>query len=212
MVIMESHSSLAVRSGTKIAPRSRSCGQDHAVSRTSPRPPNHLWMAPALRETYASTDHQPANDRWRSNKCRLGRNVECCPTFPVNTRNVAFAMPPPEALPLAFFERPKQEFEVPLTKPVSDRMHARCRLSVTAVKRQRRVHTHARNTAHAGLLRRMVGGAEVTGVPLWMNGEVCAGRQYSCSHRRSLGKRLLSSFTDTRSPTNSLRASARPSF
>ena len=39
MVIMESHSSLAVRSGTTIAPRSRSCGQDHAVSRTSPGVP-----------------------------------------------------------------------------------------------------------------------------------------------------------------------------
>ena len=56
---------------------------------------------------------------------------------------------------LFFLHVNKQEFEVPLTEPVSDRMHARCRLSVTAVKRKRRVHTHARNTAHAGHLRRL---------------------------------------------------------
>ena len=120
---------------------------------TSPRPSNHFWMAPASRETHSSTDHQPAhrrrtmrlrltvpprwneNDRWRFNKW-------LSPSL-----HQWFFL-------LLFLHVPKQEFEVPLTEPVSDRMHARCRLSVTAVKRQRRDHTHARNIAHAGHLWR----------------------------------------------------------
>ena len=72
------------------------------------RPSDHFGMASAHRETHSPTHtSQPiaggpydANDRWRSNKCRLGRNVECCPTVAVNTT------PPPVALPLALLNVP----------------------------------------------------------------------------------------------------------
>ena len=56
-----------------------------------------------------------------------------------------------------------------------------------------------------------VGGAEWTDVPLWMNGEVCAGKTPPRT-KRSLGKRLLPSFKDTRSPTKLLESSSVSQF
>ena len=163
---MESHSSLAVRSGTTIAARSRSCGQDHAVSRTSPGVPQVpdrqilLGMAPAQRATHSSTDHQPAHRR-RTMRCK--RQVALQQVPPRQERRMlpdicgqhkmcGFRQASFSSSVSCFLKCPSLEFEVPLIELVSDRTHARYRLSVTAVKRQRRGHTPACNTAHAGHL------------------------------------------------------------